>query len=166
MGQAHTTQARRPYSTETRRASIKNIDKRDFVILCPRAARGEGAAEATQALLYLPHNYKLIIASDDMHYDEIIKTVANKSAKTSKFIQTSLATEKTGLPAEAAPFSFADVVVYGGPGPLLTGSAKQSLVVFNISAGRRSTRNGGHDFRVCDSTPEALASAILSVTQS
>lgn len=169
MGQAHIMKTWRTDSVTPRTVTIKpGAAKKDFVILCPRLTQDDGVAEALQALLYLPQNYKLIIASGNAHegmmYDEIT-ALANNSSKTSKIKRTSLQTKKTGLPAEASPFSFADAVVYGGPGPTLTEGPSQSLIVFNMAAGREANHDDGHDFRVCANTPEALASAILSVTR-
>jgi hypothetical protein len=140
----------------------------DFFILCPGAAKNSGALEALYALYYLPKNYKLMIGStgrsDAVTHSKLHDLVAQEALASRIMFDTQDIATEAGLSSKASPFSFADVVVYGNDDPVFADTAPQSLVVFNIADGQ-VVPQGEHDFTVCESTPEALASAILRVAQ-
>ena len=136
---------------------------KDFMILCPSVAENSGVVEALYALFYLPRNYKLTISATSTNGKAMyrkIRELVRKESLTDRVILT----EETGLSETASPFSCANVVVYGNSDPAYTKEAAQSIVVFDV-ASKMSSVDGRHNFAVAATTPEALASAILTVAR-
>jgi len=133
------------------------------MIFCPAVAENSGVLEALYALYYLPRNYKLMVsatgAKSKAMYQKV-RELVRKESLTDRVILT----EQTGLPETASPFSCADVVVYGNSDPAYSRDAAQSIVVFDV-ASKMSNVEGEHNFAVSATTPEALASAILTVAR-
>lgn len=137
--------------------------KKDFMILCPSVSENSGVVEALYALFYLPRNYKLVIAAAGVRskatYRKVREFVREESLKDRVML-----TEKTGLSETASPFLSANVVVYGNSNPMFAKETAQSIVVFDV-ASKLSSVGGRHNFAVAATTPEALASAILTVAR-
>jgi hypothetical protein len=146
-----------------RRSSTQSNGEKDFMILCPAVAENSGVIEALYALFYLPQNYKLLIsaagAKSKTLYAKIKNIIRSESLMNRVVLQ-----EETGMSEMAAPFLEANVVVYGSSDPMYIKDSPQAIVVFDI-ASKLMSLNGNHNFAVATSTPESLASAILSVAR-
>jgi hypothetical protein len=126
----------------------------DFVMMCPF---GDGGLdEAILALYYLPPQFKLRVLMDATGK---LPFAGHESLKGRISLETG-----TGTPIEASPFSNANAVVYSEATPVQSASATPRVVI-SKSAQTLTQSTDGHTFTITEHSPEALASAILSIAK-
>jgi hypothetical protein len=136
-------------------SDVNLLSNDDFVMMCPF---GDGGLdEAILSLYYLPPQFKLRVLMD---------------AATGKLpftghdaVQSRISLEtETGTPIEASPFSNANAVVYSEATPVKSESATPRVVI-SKAAHTTTQSTDGHTFTITEDSPEALASAILSIAK-
>lgn len=148
--------------TMKRRGVPSAIGRSNVLILCPSVTKNSGALEALYALYYLPSDYRLRIeGAGDFFLDEINKVLRDDAL--AERVEWSAEETAPLVPDATSPFALADVVVYGNARQLPDDTPAQTLVVFNLA--NRQTVPEDRRFVVCPNEPEALATAILRVTQ-
>ena len=126
----------------------------DFVMMC--LFKDGGLDEAILSLYYLPPQFKLRVLIDAATAK--LPFAGHEAVKN----RISLATE-SGTPLEASPFSEANAVVYSEATPVKNKLAMPRVVISKLA--RRTLRNDGNTFTISEDSPEALASALLSIAK-
>jgi hypothetical protein len=157
-----TSELSRTKTSEKNRSDPKG-KPRNFMILCPTVAENSGVIEALYALYYLPQRFKLLLRTvgvkDEALFAKLRALISGESLRD----RVTILGKQVGALQTAPPFAYADAVVYGRSDPMYTESSAQSIIVFDIASKRPA--GGAHNFAVSQSTPEALASAILKVAR-
>lgn len=127
----------------------------DFVMMC--LFRDGGLDEAILSLYYLPPQFKLRVLIDAATAK--LPFTGHDAVKS----RISLETE-TGTPIEASPFSNANAVVYSEATPVKSESATPRVVI-SKAAHHSITSTDSNTFTISEDSPEALASAVLSIAK-
>ncbi len=133
--------------------AVQSISDDDFVMMCPFDDRS--LSEAILSLYYLPPQFKLRVLIDA----DTAKLPFNDHEAIKGRI--SIATE-SGTPAEVSPFSSANAVVYSEITPVRSESATPRVV---ITKAAHTLSSEGNTFLIAEDSPEALASAVLSIAK-
>lgn len=136
-------------------ASIGTLSDDDFVMMCP--FQDSSLNEAILALYYLPPQFKLRVLIDAASAK--LPFYGHDAVKN----RISLETE-SGVPVEISPFSNANAVVYSESSPVQSASATPRVVISKTAQVTKKSSDGT-TFTIGERSPEALASAILSIAK-
>jgi hypothetical protein len=129
------------------------LSEDDFVMMCP--FRDGGLRDAILALYYLPPQFKLRVIIDAATAKLPFGSLEGLKNR------ISLETEM-GTPVTASPFSSANAVVYSDTTPVQSESEAPRIV---ISKSAHASSRKGNIFTISEDSPEALASALLSLAK-
>jgi len=128
---------------------------KDFVIMCPFLDKG--LDEAILALYYLPPQFKLKVLID--------ASTAHTPFTGHEAVKGRISVEtEAGRAADASPFVNANAVVYSENTPVKSESAMPRVVISNM-IGDSVKNTDGSGFTISENSPEALASAMLSIAK-
>jgi hypothetical protein len=127
----------------------------DFVIMCPY--KDGGLQEAILALYYLPPQFKLRVLMD---------VAASKKFPFSDhdIVRGRISLEtSSNTPINNSPFETADAVVYSESTPVISESTAPRVVI--SKSAQAITLNTNGTYTISDDSPEALASALLTIAK-
>jgi hypothetical protein len=122
----------------------------DFLLLC----KDENFAEAVHALLYLPHNYKLMVLHD--------ATLPKTDDPT--WLDTQSLKDRVSFENNDTTTSF-DAIISSDADSAVTKTQSAPYVIVSDTAGNDLQSDGQYGFTVRSNNPEALASAVLKIAR-
>jgi hypothetical protein len=135
--------------------SVGPLSDDDFVMMC--LFRDGGLDEAILSLYYLPPQFKLRVLIDAATAQ--LPFTGHDAVKNRITLET-----ETGTPLAASPFSSANAVVYSEATPVKSESAMPRVVI-SKAAHTPMVSLDGNSFTISEDSPEALASAVLSIAK-
>lgn len=135
--------------------SAGHLPENDFIIICP--SQDSGLTEAILSLSYLPPQFKLRILAGSENQAFLWAT--------DETLRSRISVDTASTPvSDSYQLEQVGAVVYSEGTPVLSESATPRVII-SKAADTAMKDYGNHNFVVSSNSPEALASAMLSIAK-